>query len=59
MPQLQVRIDKDWGCVERSISEWRTTLSTLRHSGRADPASLGRGCKHDAPWLWGPSRQLG
>jgi len=42
MPQLQVQIDKDWGWVERSINEWRTTLRTLRHSGDDVSASQGR-----------------
>ena len=25
LPQLQVQIKKVWGCLERSINEWRTT----------------------------------
>jgi len=46
MHQLQDPIDKVWGCLERSINEWRTTLSTLRHSGDADSASQGQSREH-------------
>jgi len=42
MPQLQVQIEKHWGCLERSFNAWRTTLTTLWRSRDADPASQGQ-----------------
>ena len=56
MPQLQVQINEDWGCLERSITAWRTTLSMLRHGGDADSANQGRACEHGDHLAAGPQQ---
>lgn len=56
MPQLQVQINEDWGCLERSITAWRTTLSMLRHGGDADSANQGRACEHSDHLAAGPQQ---